>query len=222
MKPERLDHLLARLGLCPRRLVRRAVRDGRVEVDGRTPAFDARVDPEQVRWDGAPLLAPDGLVVLLHKPAGTVTTASEAEGPRAIDCVPAAWRRPALQPVGRLDRDTTGALLFTDRGDYNHAWTHPRRHVEKVYVARLDRPADDAVAAAFARGLVLSDGPCRPAPVDVLADGSARVTLTEGRSHQVKRMFEAVGRTVLSLHRERFGPYALDGLPPGACRTVVP
>lgn len=221
MRGERVDHLLGRLGVCARGDVRRWIADGRVVGRAGAVRHDDRVDPADITVDGAPLLAPGGLLLVLNKPAGVVCSASMGEGERVIDLVPDVFRRPSLQPVGRLDRDTTGVLVLTDRGDWNHAWTHPRRHVEKVYVATLDAPVGSEHVAAFAAGLVLGDGPCRPAHLE--PDGSvARVTLSEGRHHQVKRMFAAVRREVLSLHRERFGAWTLDGLSAGACRQVTP
>ncbi len=222
MKPERLDHLLSRIGVCSRREVGRVVREGRVTVAGAVVKFDAKVDPQAVWVDGVPIEAPDGLLILLHKPRGVVCTHATNEGPRVFDLIPAAWRRRDLTTVGRLDQDTTGALLLTDRGDWVHAWAHPKRHVEKVYVVTVDRPVDEAGVASFARGLVLADGPCRPCVLEFVDEFVVRLTLTEGRHHQVKRMFAKVGREVVALHRESFGLYGVLDLDEGLCRRVEP
>lgn len=219
---ERLDRLLGRLGVLPRSDVPWAIRKGRVLVAGSKPQAGDRVDPDEVRVDGQPLLAPTGLVVLHHKVAGTVCTASAHEGLRAIDALPAAWRRPDLQPVGRLDRDTTGALVFTNRGDWAHRWVHPKHHLEKVYIVDLDRDLPPDAEARVAAGLTLHDGPCRSASLVRVSDRRAELTLTEGRTHQVKRMMHALGVDVVALFRHRFGPWTVDNLAPGESRIVAP
>lgn len=225
-RPPRLDQLLARTGVASRREAAGLVRAGRVTVAGR-PASDpaARVHAADVRVDGEPLEAPDGLLVLYHKPAGLVCSHAADEGPSIYDALPSRWRRrhPPVTSVGRLDRDTTGALLLTDRGDLVQRWTHPRHKVTKVYEVELDAPPADGLVALFASGgLRLPDDPrpCLPARLELTGGVTARLTLVEGRFHQVKRMFEAVGRRVVRLHRARFGEYTLEGLAPGAWRAL--
>lgn len=228
MTRPRLDQLLSRTGLASRREAAAWIRAGRVIVAGRVaddPA--ARVDPAEVRVDGEPAEAPDGLLVLLHKPAGLVCSHTADEGPTIYDALPARWRRrnPPVTSVGRLDRDTTGALLLTDDGALVQRWTHPRQKVEKLYEVEVDQPLGPELAPLFASGeLRLPDDPrpCLPATLEITGPCAARLMLVEGRFHQVKRMFEAVGRRVVRLHRARFGDYTADGLAPGEWRVLPP
>ena len=226
MADPRLDQLRSRTGVASRREAAALVRAGRVTVAGRLADHAAaRVPAAAVRVDGEPLEAPDGLLVLLHKPAGLVCSHTADEGPTIYDALPPRWRRrhPPATSVGRLDRDTTGALLLTDRGDLVQRWTSPRHKVEKVYEVELDGPPEAGFAALFASGeLRLPDDPkpCLPAALELTGGVTARLTLIEGRFHQVKRMFEAVGRRVTRLHRARFGEYTLEGLAPGAWRAL--
>ncbi|MFN0069347.1 MAG: pseudouridine synthase [Limisphaerales bacterium] len=226
MTRPRLDQLLSRTGLASRREAGAWIRAGRVLVAGRVaddPA--ARVDPLKVRVDGEPLEAPDGLLVLLHKPAGLVCSHAADEGPTIYDALPARWRRrnPPVTSVGRLDRDTTGALLLTDDGALVQRWTHPRQKVEKLYEVEVDQPLGPELVPLFASGeLRLPDDPrpCLPAALELTGPCAARLTLVEGRFHQVKRMFEAAGRQVVRLHRARFGEFDPDGLAPGEWRVL--
>lgn len=226
MRPARLDQLLARCGLASRREAAALCRAGRVSVAGvPEPAAARRVDPAAVTVDGAPIEAPDGLLALFHKPAGCVCSHETRDGLRIYDALPERWlrRHPPVTSVGRLDRDTTGVLLLTDVGALVQRWTSPRHKIEKVYEAELDRAPDPAWAPLFAAGTLRLDddpAPCLPARLELPGGHVARLTLTEGRFHQVKRMFAAVGATVLRLHRPRFGAFTLDGLAPGAWRLL--
>lgn len=227
MSHERLDRVLAHLGLGSRREVRELIRAGRVEVAGRRvtdPAAPvAPTDPVAV--DGRPLARARHMHLMLHKPAGVITATWDRRQPTVLDLVPPDRRRPGLYPVGRLDKDTEGLLILTTDGELGHRLLHPRRHVEKEYYVRLDGPVGPDDVAAFAAGLALDGGDvCRPARL-VPGPGpeEATVVLTEGMYHQVRRMFAARGRTVLYLKRVRFGPLVLDPtLPPGACRDLAP
>ena len=222
----RLDQLLSSLGYGSRREVAEWVRDGRVCVAG-VPAkrADQKADPHLVTLDGEALEAPDGLLVLLHKPTGYVCTHGEGEGPTIYELLPSQWRdrRPAVTSVGRLDKETSGLLLMTDRGELVHWFTSPKAEVEKVYLAEVDRDLEVGLVDVFARGDLMLRGeskPCLPARLEILEPRQARLTITEGRYHQVRRMFASQGWHVESLHRERFGPYALDDLPVGEWRFV--
>ena len=186
---------------------------------------DIRVDPHEVTLDGEPLEAPDGLFVMLHKPAGHVCTHSAGEGPTIYELLPPRWlaRTPAVTSIGRLDKDTSGLLLITDIGPLVHRLTSPKSDMEKVYVAGLDRDLDAGLVEVFARGELMLRGeekPCLPARLEILAPRTARLTLTEGRYHQVRRMFASQGWHVEKLHRESFGPYALDELAEGEWRHL--
>jgi len=226
----RVDQLLANLGYCSRREARAWVAAGRVTVKGAVvDDFGQKADPADVRIDGAPPDHPDGLLLLLHKPAGLVCSHSVSEGPRVYDLLPPRWQRrnPPVTSIGRLDQDTSGVLLLTDQSMLVHRLTSPKHHVPKVYRATLDRdvaPADAAaITALFARGvLVLADEtkPCLPADLLWRGPRQAELTLTEGRYRQVKRMFSSQGCMVVALHRERFGNLTLEDLPAGQWREL--
>ena len=222
----RIDQLLTRLGYCSRREARAWVREGRVTAGGILVDDPARkAEPAAVRIDGDPPDHPGGLLLLLHKPAGLVCSHDAREGPSVYDLLPARWRRrnPAVTSIGRLDKETTGLLLLTDQTGLVHRLTAPRHKVPKVYRAFVDRDLPVELESVFASGtLQLADdpAPCAPAALRVLAAREAVLTLTEGRYHQVRRMFAAAGFTVLSLHRESFGDLELGGLAPGQWREL--
>lgn len=217
----RLDRLLANLGYGSRREVQGLVRAGEVTLDG-APLADPQariaIGPglsARMQVQGARLDPPPGVVLMLHKPAGH--TCSHKEGGALVgDLLPARWRRrePQISTVGRLDKETTGLLLMTDDGDLLHRIISPRRHVAKRYLADLARPLRGDEAALFAAGGLLLEGdakPLAPAALAPLSPTRAHLTVTEGRYHQVRRMFAAVGNHVEALHRDRVG--GLD-LPP--------
>ena len=222
----RVDQLLANLGYCSRRESRAWVADGRVTVAG-VPAddFGQKADPADVRVDNEPLDHPGGLLLLLHKPVGLVCSHDGREGPDVYSLIPERWRRrnPVVTSIGRLDKETSGLLLLTDQSPLVHRLTSPRHKVPKVYRATVDHDLAPDLVAQFASGTLLLDGedaPCAPAGLKLLGPREAEVTLTEGRYHQVRRMFAATGATVLTLHRERFGPLDLGDLPAGAWREL--
>jgi 23S rRNA pseudouridine2605 synthase len=218
----RLNAWLARAGVASRRGADELIRAGRVTVAGRPAELHTVVGPDdEVRLDGEPLVPQQLAYVLLHKPAGTVTTARDPQGrPTVVDLV----RHPArVVPVGRLDLDTTGALLLTNDGALAHRLAHPSFEVDKVYVAELDARASDRDLRRLAGGVVLDDG-ARTAPAQVrrLRGTAVELTIHEGRNRQVKRMFEAVGRRVVRLHRRRYAGLTVDGLAPGSWRELRP
>lgn len=222
----RLDQLLSSLGYCSRREAVSVVKAGRVKLDGVVlTKADAKVDPHAVSIDGEPLEAPDGLLAMLHKPVGYVCTHGDGEGPTIYELLPDQWlrRNPAVTSVGRLDKDTSGLLLVTDIGSLVHRFTSPKAEVEKVYVAELDRDLDPQLVEVFARGDLMlrsEDKPCLPAKLEILSARTARLTITEGRYHQVRRMFASQGWHVEKLHRERFGDYELDDLAEGEWQMI--
>ena len=216
----RLNQYLASTGVASRRAAEDLIRAGRVTVNGEVAGLAVRVGPgDDVRLDGQPLVAQATQVLLLHKPAGVVTTARDTHGRRTVlDLVPDGVR---LFPVGRLDRDTTGALLLTNDGNLAHRLMHPRHGVPKTYVADVcSRPADAALEQ-LRRGLELDDGPTAPAQVERAGPSRIRITIHEGRNRQVRRMCEAVGHPVIRLHRERYAGLGVDDLEPGAWRMVT-
>lgn len=218
--------MLSACGYCSRSEARFWVRGGRIQAGGRVvKAADEKFRAEDVVVDGAPLESPDGMVVLFHKPAGCVCSHDEREGQRIFDRLPGRWlkRNPPVTSVGRLDKDATGALVVTDRGDLVHRWTSPKHHVPKLYEVTVDRDLDEKLLSIFASGeLRLEDEPkpCLPAKLEILSAREARLELTEGKHHQVKRMFASQGWTVTRLHRSRFGDFELGDLPVGQWRTI--
>jgi len=222
----RVDQLLANLGYCSRRESRAWVADGRVTVAGQiADDFGQKADPADVRVDGEPLDHPGGILLLLHKPVGLVCSHDGREGPDVYSLIPERWRRrnPVVTSIGRLDKETSGLLLLTDQSPLVHRLTSPKHKVPKVYRATVDRDLAPELVAQFASGTLLLEGedtPCAPAELKLLTPREAEVTLTEGRYHQVRRMFAATGATVLTLHRGRFGPLDLGGLPAGQWREL--
>ncbi len=222
----RLDQLLANLGYCSRRDAREWIRRGRVTVRGAVADdFGAKADPADVRVDGEPLDHAEGLLLLLHKPLGLVCSHDEHEGPNVYSLLPPRWRarNPLVTSVGRLDKDTSGLLLLTDQSELVHRLTSPKHKVPKVYRATLTSDLPAGLATLFAAGtLVLEDeaAPCAPAELHVIGPREAELILTEGRYHQVRRMFASQGCEVLTLHRARFGPLDLGDLPAGQWREL--
>ncbi len=227
----RVDRLLGSMGYGSRTEMARLGKAGGIVLDGAdltdvskriavTPDLPARME-----IDGEPLDPVPGLVMMLNKPLG-MTCSRKEDGALVYDVLPPRWKRrdPAISTIGRLDKQTTGLLLLTDDGDLLHRVISPKRHVAKVYRATLARPLDGSEGDVFAAGgLVLEgeDKPLSPAVLEVLSPTEARLTVTEGRYHMVRRMFAAVGNHVEALHRERVGGLALpDDLAPGEWRLL--
>ena len=227
----RLDRLLGSLGYGSRRDIAALARLGAITLDGRdlTDA-SARIAvtpdlPGRMMVDGAPVDPPPGVVILLNKPLGVTCSHKEA-GPLVYDLLPTRWRArdPAISTVGRLDKDTSGLLLMTDDGDLLHRIISPKRHVAKIYRAILARPMNGTEGALFASGQLMLEGddkPLKPAELEVIGPTEARLSVTEGRYHMVRRMFAAVGNHVEALHRERLGGLGIpDDLAPGQWRLL--
>lgn len=218
---------MSSLGYCSRKEAQGLCDEGLVKVAG-VVLDDAsrRVDASLVRLDGELLEFPHGLLVMLNKPMGLVCSHDTKEGPRVYDLLPERWqeRDPRVTTIGRLDKETSGLLLFTDQGSLVQRLTSPKHHVDKVYEAVLDRAVTTEMIATFARGLELNEGGERmqtlPAVLRSLGGHRAEVTLREGKYHQVRRMFAAVGAHVQTLARTRFGEWTLGDLPEGEWREV--
>lgn len=222
MKPRRLDYLLSRYGYCTRKEVPKWLRKGRVTTIAGEVLHQAKdkADPLELLVDGAPIDYPGGYVVMLHKPAGYVCSHCLQDGLRVFDFLPSQWldRDPQPLSVGRLDKDTTGLLLLTDSGAFVHRMTSPKAKVEKVYHVQVDRPLTVDLIDVFVQGNLLLSGeekPCQPATLTIESEYEARLSLWEGRYHQVKRMFAHFDYQVTQLHRSKFGAYELGDLPPG-------
>lgn len=229
MPQERIDKLIAAQGALSRSDVRRLIKNGAVALNG-SPVRDAgqKADPEadRITVSGRPFSISKYLYLMLDKPAGIVSASRDPARQTVIDLVPAALRRDGLFPAGRLDKDTTGFVLITDDGDFAHRILSPKKHISKTYLARLARPLDDRLMEAFRSGLVLADGTrCMEAGLRILEDGIeplAEVVLREGKYHQIKRMFAALGNEVTALRRVKMGNLPLDEtLGPGGCRRIT-
>ena len=222
----RLDQLLANLGYCSRREARDWIDDERVTVRGDLAHnVSQKANPADVLVDGEPLDHPDGLLLLLNKPLGLVCSHDGREGPSVYGLLPARWQRrnPQVTSIGRLDKDTSGLLLLTDQSELVHRLTSPKHKVEKNYRATLSHDLPAGITELFASGtLLLKDetAPCAPAALKIISPREAELTLTEGRYHQVRRMFASQGCEVLTLHRPRFGHLDLSDLPTGQWREL--
>ena len=215
----RLNAYLARAGIASRRKADELIKAGRVTVNGEAGQLNTFVEPaDRVEVDGR-AVAPQRLgYVLLHKPAGVVTTASDPQG--RLTVVDLVQHESRVVPVGRLDADTTGALLLTNDGELAHRLAHPKYEVEKVYEADVEgEPSDDALLR-LTDGVELEDGRTAPARVRPLGPSLVELAIHEGRNRQVKRMLEAVGHPVLRLHRSRYAGLTVEGLEPGEWREL--
>lgn len=221
----KLVKLIANLGYGSRKDVAAMFRAGMItNADGEVLYADDRVPHEAIRIEGAPLDPPAGLLLMLHKPVGH-TCSTKDPGRIVYDLLPPRYRlrSPLLSTVGRLDRDTSGLLLLTDDGALLHRIVSPKTHLPKVYEAALATDLRGDEAAVFASGTLMLEAektPLAPARLEVVNPRLARLTLTEGRYHQVRRMFAAVGNHVVSLHRSRIGGLGLEDLPAGQWRAL--
>ena len=216
----RLNAYLARAGVASRRGADELIKAGRVTVNGEPGQLNSFVDGEaRVEVDGRPVARQELAYVLLHKPAGVVTTARDPQGrPTVVELVEHASR---VVPVGRLDADTTGALLLTNDGELAHRLAHPRYGVEKTYVVDVEGEPSDEAIRALAEGVELDDGPTAPAKARRLGRSRVELVLHQGRKHQVKRMLAEVGHPVVRLHRSRYAGLAVEGLGPGESRELT-
>ena len=221
----RLDKALSLAGHT-RSEARRLIAQGRVQVSGAVVRDAGRnVSSGDVMLDGAPIDAQEEIYLMLHKPAGVVTATEDKYLPTVVSLLPEIYQRRKIGPVGRLDRDVTGLVLLTTDGQLAHRLISPRWKAEKQYRARCEGALDAEDVAAFAAGLALSDFTAAPAKLEILESGEtslADVILTEGKFHQVKRMFAAVGHPLITLQRLRIGCVTLDeALAPGEYRLLT-
>ncbi|GGD47032.1 pseudouridine synthase [Pseudoxanthomonas indica] len=216
---------LANLGYGSRKQVAMMFREGRVtDAEGEVLYADDPVDHDNIRVDGEPLDAAPGLLLMLNKPTG-YTCSTKDIGRLIYDLLPPRYRlrSPVLSSVGRLDRDTSGLLLMTDDGGLLHRIISPRAQLPKIYEAELAHDLRGDEVALFASGTLMLESettPLAPAGLEIVDARHARITLIEGRYHQVRRMFAAVGNHVNTLHRSRMGGIALGDLPSGQWRAL--
>lgn len=222
---QRLDKLLSNLGYCSRSEVGNLIRKGLVEVSGEPARSGSeKVDPSTVTVEGEALDPPSGIILMLHKPAGYVCSRNDA-GEMIYELLPARWNRrnPALATIGRLDKDTTGLILFTDDGKLLQKIVSPKSKLKKIYEVELAENLRGDEAEVFGSGSLVLDGedkPLLPAEFEARGQKSASLRIYEGRYHQVKRMFAAVGNAVTKLHRSQIGGLTLEDLPEGEYRLL--
>jgi 23S rRNA pseudouridine2605 synthase len=219
---DRLQKVMARVGVGSRRVCEELIVDGRVTVNGVVPVLGRRIDPgvDRVELDGVPLPLQPGLVhYLVNKPPGVVSTAEDTHGrPTVVELVP---DQPRVHPVGRLDRDSEGLLLLTNDGDLTHRLTHPSFGVPKEYLVQVEGTPSAGAVRRLREGVELDDGPTAPARVAVVSPDLLRIVIHEGRNRQIRRMAAAVGHPVVRLVRTRIGPLTDPSLPPGGYRSLT-
>lgn len=226
----RLQKFLARAGVASRRASEQLIVQGRVAVNGSVVTeLGTKVNPDTdiVTVDGDTVtLSEDQCVLMLHKPAGYLTAMKEDRGRRCVAQLVPTQQYPGLFPVGRLDFDTTGLLLFTTDGELGNALLHPSFHVDKEYHAWVEGRPNKSALLALRNGVKLQDGMTAPAQVSLVKQDANKtllsITIHEGRKRQVKRMCAAVGHPVVTLHRSKFGPLELENLPVGKYRILNP
>lgn len=222
---ERLDKYLCDSGVGSRSQVKPIIKSGRVTLDGvpvRDPSLKFDPATQTLCLDGVPRGGKRRVVVMLHKPAGYVTATSDPVEKTVMELLPGDILARDVKPVGRLDKETEGLLLFTNDGDLLHRLISPGKEVPKVYYARHEGTADLQDVEAFGQGLTLRDGTiCRSALLEPLGEGESRITVCEGKYHQVRRMMASRGMHVLYLRREQEGNLTLQDLPLGGVRELT-
>lgn len=217
----RLNAYLARAGAASRRGADELIKAERVKVNGQVGQLNSEVsDIDKVELDGKEIRAQNLRHILLYKPAGYVTTLKDEKGRRKVSDLINIEER--VVPVGRLDYDTTGALLLTNDGQLAHKLMHPSFEIDKVYEAAVGGQITDEKLQKLEQGIELEDGRTAPAKVRKLSENKVEIIIHEGRNHQVKRMLAAIDLPVSKLHRSGYGPLNLDGLNPGQWRNLAP
>ena len=226
---ERIDKIIASQGQYSRSEVKKLVKDGRVTLDGKViKSSDIKAEPDtaNIAVDGKSIGYKKHIYIMLNKPQGVVSATEDTDHTTVIDLVPKALKRDGLFPAGRLDGDTVGFVLITDDGDFAHKILSPKKHIMKTYHATLQRPVTQEDIQAFKNGIELKDGTlCLEAQVRPLDSDTpmAEIKICEGKYHQVKRMFAALGNKVVFLKRVKMGELPLDeSLEEGQCREITP
>ncbi len=219
----RVDRLVSNLGYCTRGEVAELIKDGTItHIDGVKLEPSSNVSHSDILYDNAPL-DPIKLLIVLHKPLGFVCSHSDSDGKSIYELLPPRYRarEPKISTIGRLDKDSSGLILLSDDGELNHLLTAPKNKVAKTYIAHLARECDESAIKIFSSGELMLRGektPLLPAKLEILESKIAKIEIVEGRYHQVRRMFAAIGNHVESLHRISFGDFTLDDLAIGQMR----
>lgn len=224
----RLDKMLSVQGVCTRKEVRELLRGGGITINGKQalkPEDRVNTDTDRVSVCGTEIVFKRHIYIMLNKPSGVISASEDPRAKTVIDLLPENLKRPGLFPVGRLDKDTEGLLVVTDDGQFAHEVLAPKKHVDKTYHALIDSPTTPLQRQAFENRLVIDGGyTCLPAKIsvlDVLSGTLLQVTISEGKYHQIKRMFHALGKEVLALKRVAMGGLKLDeSLKPGEAREL--
>ena len=223
---QRLDQLLTSLGYASRSESKKLISSGIVTVNGKCITKpDFKAFHHEVAFEGEPLDSCEGIIIVMNKPLGVVCSHDDGEGKLVYSLLPQRWqqRNPKISTIGRLDKETSGLLLLTDDGQLLHRLTSPKYHVLKLYEVTLDRPLNGNETDIFATGTLMLNGektPCLPAKLTIIDETHVTLEITEGRYHQVRRMFAAVGNHVTALHRSRIGNLTLGDLKVGEYRMV--
>lgn len=225
MNLQRLDKIISTQLNISRSVARKIIRYGKTTVDGqivRDPSFTADPTLSKIEHRGQPIEYKEHIYLLMNKPKGVLSASEDKSRETVVDLVPEALRRNGLFPVGRLDRDTTGLLLITDDGDFAHRVIHPKKKLVKTYKVTLDGKINEEIIRKFSEGIILADGTkCRPAILKGLDENTAEIKITEGKYHQIKRMFGTVNLGVNELERTAVGGLKLPcNLPCGECREL--
>lgn len=225
MEKQRLDRFLSNQTGMSRSVVRTGIRRGFAYVNGdavKDAAYIIDPSSDKIDYDGESVEYKEFVYIILNKPSGIISASRDKSRKTVLDLVPESLKRRDLSVVGRLDKDTTGLLLITDDGEFAHKCISPKSKIEKSYIVTLDSDINADAVNEFAKGVVLADGyKCKPAVLEILAKNKARVIITEGKYHQIKRMFGVFGLGVEGLHRERIGALILpDNLLFGECQEI--
>ncbi len=221
----RLDKFISSQTSCTRSEIKKLIKDKSVLVNGQAvTAPDLKIDPasDHITLSGREIIYQEHLYLMMNKPAGVISATEDNRQKTVLDLLPEEYRRKDLFPAGRLDKDTVGLLIITDDGELAHRMLSPKKHVEKYYTAVLDREPAASVTELFREGIILSDGTCcKEADILSIDGDTVSLRITEGKYHQVKRMFKSAGYTVIFLKRTRIGALTLDGrLSPGEVRPL--
>ena len=222
---QRLDNIISSRTALSRKEAKGFISGGKVSVNGAViKSSEYKVsENDEILLDGKKISGKEHLYIVLNKPEGYVSATEDQEQKTVLELVPSELSRKGLFPAGRLDKDTTGLMIITDDGEFAHDILAPRKHVSKSYAVTIDLPVTEEMKRGFENGVELIDGVCKPALLEIIGKHTATVTLSEGRYHQIKRMFGCFGAKVTKLHRLSIGGFYLpEDLLPGKCREITP